>query len=157
MRKIILLVVLFSVWQLQSALCGELPAHKDSVDFDAEIQDMTVEIQNLQITFFADKGRYFQGIATPDTVGRIEENRKTFSKTKKPTDQNEDWADFGLPNKNLRAQWRVDVYDGPQGIGYVIITRIRYPNGKVFLRRLNVGPEEHKNTDNWIEEVSAEE
>lgn len=146
------IVILLIFWET-AALCGELPAHGNRSDFDAEVRDMIADIDSLQIGFLDTNGRYFQGIASPDTIGRINNNRQAFSRGKKPTDQTEDWEDFGLPNKNLRAQWRVDVYDGPRGIGYVIITRIRYPNGKVFLKRLNRGPEEHKNTDNWVEEI----
>jgi hypothetical protein len=69
----------------------------------------------------------------------------------RPTDQStplaELWVYSGLPME-LSWSFRVDTYDGEQGPGYVleISTTI---DGEVYLRSLNVGPENYR-TRNWF-------
>lgn len=57
------------------------------------------------------------------------------------------WYDAGinLPAA-MRTRVRVDVYDGPQGRGYVIIAELEQ-NGSIFARAINVGPEERRGHD----------
>lgn len=100
-----------------------------------------------QETFFAARGKYFQGLWTHS--GEVEQtdalNGDTVADrlTAHPTDQVQHWQDFignafdALP---LPARLRIDVYNGPQGWGWVATLRVLY-NGNIYERSRNVGPE----------------
>lgn len=102
-----------------------------------------------QDTFFANRGRYWQGLIThtvvpahttaadADTVA----DRLSF----KPTDQAQSWLDVlaELSGIAFPAALAVDVYDGTQGKGYVATIFVRY-NGTIYTRSKNVGPESYR-------------
>jgi len=46
----------------------------------------------------------------------------------------------------MYASVRVDVYDGPQGVGYVLVATM-VQRGEVWARRVNVGPETRRTRD----------
>ena len=106
-----------------------------------------------QETYRAAHGRYWQGLifhtvipeATTTKWGDLIPDRLTV----KPSDQAENWLDF-LPELEgiavAAALW-VDVYDGPQGHGFVANLAARY-NGTLYHRAQNRGPETWR-TQDW--------
>jgi len=88
------------------------------------------------------RGRFWQGIETP--AAPDDGAKKAADKTKKPTDQAEAWADVFKDHKTLPDNWpcalRVDVYDGPRGVGWVLTAA--YTKGvNRWSRSLHTGPE----------------
>lgn len=89
-------------------------------------------------------GRYFQGILTPTTPpddGAV----VNPDQTKKPTDQVERWLDVftganALPATNWPVSVSIDVYDGPDGKGWVVNV-IYTKGGETWSRSFNTGPE----------------
>jgi len=116
---------------------------------DDLFDDIDRQMTSLQDSYFSANGKYWQGIETPTTVPS-DGVSKTTDKTKKPTDQFEDWSDFGvtIPAK-LECSISVDVYDGPNGKGYCIIGKVN-ESGVLYARCKNVGPEKHREQD-WKE------
>jgi len=107
-----------------------------------------------QDTFFANRGKYFQGKWTHS--GEVEQtdalNGDTVpdNLTDSPTDQSQNWQDFignafdALP---LPARLRIDVYNGPLGHGWAATLQVRY-DGNVYERSRNSGPETWR-TEAW--------
>lgn len=95
------------------------------------------------------RGKYFQGLRVHDILPS-EGNETVPDRSKKPTDQIESWEDAGitLPS-TMPLSVRVDVYNGLQGWGFVVIGELEVGN-KVWRRAINVGPESYRNTDGWI-------
>jgi hypothetical protein len=94
--------------------------------------------------YFSQHGKYWQGILTPSTPP--DDGASVVADyTRKPTDQSESWADRfsgadSLP-ATLKAQIRVDTYDGPSGKGWTVTLRIT-KSGKTYARTWNFGPED---------------
>lgn len=44
------------------------------------------------------------------------------------------------------ANLHIDVYDGPSGLGYVLVVQAKF-NGQLWQREINVGPEDYRNSD----------
>ena len=89
-------------------------------------------------------GRYFQGILTPSTPP--DDGALTNPDlTKKPTDQIERWIDVftggnALPNNNWAISVSIDVYNSPQGWGWVV-NLVYTKGGETWARSFNTGPE----------------
>lgn len=110
-------------------------------------------VQARQEAYLAAHGHYWQGIrstilepnhTTADFADTIPDNMSS-----KPTDQVETWMDF-LPemnNTSIPAVFIMDVYQSPQGSGYVAHVLARY-NGTLYHRAQNVGPESFR-TQAW--------
>jgi hypothetical protein len=103
---------------------------------------------NRQNQYFANKGRYFQGIKTPVNIP-VDGAEEVPDGSLKPTDQAESWNDVSINwPASVPAQLICDVYDGPQGKGWTFSCRVRV-NSRVYIRTLNFGPEEYRQTQGW--------
>ncbi len=101
------------------------------------------------------RDEYWQGLeshATPpnhiDTVTILEPDQLATA----PTDQAESWHDAEFvetPVSKWPCSMRVDVYNGPQGVGFVLILSFTF-NGVLNVRAINEGPETHRE-HGWIE------
>lgn len=110
-------------------------------------------IVSRQDTFFANKGRYWQGLLTHLTLpvytnvtdgASIGNNMLVET-----TDNKESWQQLfpELLAVNLPAAVRCDVYNGPAGHGYAVTVYIRF-NSTIYSRTENVGPEMYR-TQTW--------
>lgn len=113
-----------------------------------------------QENFRTNQGRYWQGLPTHFTCP-AHSNSTDGSKTgdrlsESPDDQGQfstwlnvfpEWLSELLP-----ACVRVDVYDGPQGQGWVLTVEATH-NGTTYRRSQNVGPESFR-TQGWHEVLS---
>jgi hypothetical protein len=93
--------------------------------------------------YFEAHGRYWQGILTP-SMPPDDGADCAPDWTCKPTDQAESWADRfsgldALP-ATMKAQLRVDAYDGPLGTGWSVSLRFQKA-GKTYERTWAFGPE----------------
>ena len=107
-----------------------------------------------QDDYFVSHGRYFQGLWThtaeveQDEVDVLDEVPNNLDS--KPTDQTHTWRDAvgnafdALP---FPCRLRLDVYEGPQGHGWIAILEVLY-QGEVYVRSKQVGPETH-HTHDW--------
>lgn len=112
-------------------------------------------VQNRQDAYFQAHDRYWQGLRTH----AITPNHTTASfadsisdlLANHPTDQEDDWLDFlsEIENVAIPAIFVMDVYDGPEGQGYVGHVYAAH-NGTVYHRAQNVGPESYR-TQGWHE------
>ncbi len=100
----------------------------------------TDHIRPRQDAYFAAHGRYWQGLVTSSIPEDGAEAVADY--TSSPTDQAETWADiFGAAiGMSLPVALAVDVYEGPQGHGFVARVWIRY-DGTVYMRAQNHGLE----------------
>jgi hypothetical protein len=107
------------------------------------INDYTFKIfrhmRFVQKKWFEANGRFFQGKPTmaspPSHVmdGKIE---FAFGLT----DQVDDWRDIGYVDRLAPVELRCDMYEGPQGHGYIVTASVRV-NGEVWRNEMHVGPE----------------
>ena len=104
-------------------------------------------LANRQETYFAANGRYFQGLwthaAEVEQTDALDGGHAATELAAKPTDQPHNWRDFignALDAIPFPARMRIDVYDGPQGHGWVATLQVRY-KGKVYARAQQIGPE----------------
>lgn len=99
-----------------------------------------------QETFFANRGRYWQGLITHSTIPThtttVDGSSLADRLNSGPTDQNSTWANVfpeWLTDLFPAAVW-VDSYKGPLGYGWTLNVLARY-NGNLWRRIVNVGPE----------------
>ena len=116
------------------------------------------KIVRRQARYLARHGRYWQGVAAlaspPDDGARV-----AADWTRKPTDQQESWADVFVSDADgddrlpatVPARVRVDVYDGPRGKGWSLTVEIQ-KGGRTFARTWHVGPEDGREAP-WQEET----
>lgn len=119
----------------------------DSID--VQVEALIPEVQSRQTSFAASHdGKFYQGMRTPEPIPKDGEQR-TLDKTLHPSDQAENWIDFGL-TLPTQQKWAIDLvaYDGPDGKGYVLGAWVVEEN-KTKTRRWNFGPETGRNTA-WI-------
>jgi hypothetical protein len=102
-----------------------------------------------QDTYFANNGKFWQGIRCLDLGNLLDNPQNALNVvlemvpdlTRKPTDQATSWA---AANVNLGATipmaLQIDVYDGPEGKGYVGQVWAKW-NGTIYTRAQNHGPE----------------
>jgi len=105
-----------------------------------------------QATYFANHGRYWQGIRTPP---QIPEDGLTVNvdMNVRPTDQAESWNDLGfsLPAK-LEMSIEIYVHNGPLGHGYTGIVTASLL-GRTWQRARGFGA--HSFTFNWTEQADT--
>lgn len=98
-------------------------------------------VGDVQTTYLKSQKRYFQGIATAGDT------------TKKTLAPDPRYADVQLaPPSALTVQ--IDVYDGPQGRGYVVVGAGTDAGGQAWECRANVGPEVFRDSAGWQKVVS---
>lgn len=107
-------------------------------------------IRTRQETYFANHGRYWQGIAfssVPDDGALVTPNYNL-----KPTDQNSSWADAGV-NADLPAQVEAQIaihtYEAPGSVfGYFVVVRVS-KNGTTYRRTAQVEAGAVVTTGSW--------
>ena len=118
---------------------------RDAVD--ARLVTLWGNIQTRQATYLANNGRYWQGgwthsIApnTRNSDANPVETAPDTAESSKPDNEPAGWGSVpGFPNL-LAYRIRMDVYQGPDGWGYVGTIQVRH-NGNVYERAAQVGPE----------------
>jgi hypothetical protein len=121
---------------------------------DAGIAAAWPEIEAKQEAFFAQHGRYFQGLCThrvPPEDGQPAQADRLGSH---PNYQTETWLDVGYDPgaPGPRAALAIDQYVGPAGAGYVCKLSLLI-GGDYWVRRINNGPEADRSSDWQIEPV----
>jgi len=109
---------------------------------------------NKQEAYKTTNGHYFQGLWTHTTdleqTDALDGDTIPDNLASNPTDQPHDWRVLignifdTLP---LPARLRFDVYDGPQGKGWVACLQVKYKTD-IYQRCKQVGPETDR-THNW--------
>lgn len=108
-----------------------------------------------QENFRTNRGRYWQGLPTHLTCP-AHTNSTDGSKTGDRLEESPDDQGAFSTWLNVFPEWlsdllpacvRVDVYDGPQGEGWVLTIEATH-NGTLWRRSQNVGPEGHR-TQGW--------
>ena len=112
-----------------------------------------VELAGYQ-TDYADRhgGRYWQGIRTHPVLPK-DGNEIAPTKSRKPTDQAEDWSGVTLP-AGMPIAVEVHVHDGPEGTGYTVFGWIEIA-GRTWQRGVGVGA--HSATFDWTDVTPREE
>jgi hypothetical protein len=105
-------------------------------------------IASRQSVYFGSKGKYFQGIAThTDAALPADGTTQTPIKTVKPTDQTENWNDFGVTfASKIPCAVSITYYNGPSGKGYVTHYKLKV-GLEIWLRSVNTGPEAYRSHD----------
>lgn len=119
----------------------------------AELAVFDADVAMTQAAYFSRERRYAQCIATSSN-GPGDGGRKAPELTRAPTDQPNAWEAL-LQGSRMQSTWlstmRIDVYDGPQGKGYVVTSHYG-DGGRVFERAINHGPETYRSHD-WRQRV----
>lgn len=106
-------------------------------------------ITDKQAAFFASKqGKYYQGIWThTDAALPADGATATPVKTVKPTDQGENWNDFGMSfASKIPTAVAITFYNGPSGKGYVTHYKLKV-GLDIWMRSVNTGPETYRSHD----------
>lgn len=118
---------------------------------DANLAASLSAAVSLQNAYFAENGRYWQGVPTIDDPPADGETL-TPDTSRRPSDQLEDWVASGaaqlLPDQ-VQTRLSVDVYDGPAGAGWVVRMEFR-SEGVLYRKAVNVGPESSR-SHGWRE------
>jgi len=102
-------------------------------------------LNSRQNAYFVSHGKYFQGLIThsalPAQTTAATAVAAPDGLTFHHADRSETWQDF-LPeiNETLAGAIVIDVYDGPQGKGWIVTVYVRY-NGTTYRRIKSVGPD----------------
>lgn len=120
---------------------------------DTWLADKWPTITARQENYKSNRGNYWQGVRThtvvPAHTNGADGDTIPDRLEQEPSDAFSDW-------KNVFPEWdgvaipcalQCDVYESPQGKGYVATVFIRY-NGVLYSRSRNVGPESHR-TEAW--------
>ena len=91
------------------------------------------------------KGSYWQGLSTPTTIPN-DGNKTAPDKSRRPSDQLEDWSAITLP-ATTPISVGVDVHDGPKGRGYTVLGLIDIA-GLTWRKAVGIGA--HSVTHDWI-------
>jgi len=142
LKKIILVLALSVTAWAQTGL----PSHVNRLTFLREVRAVRDSIVAAQEKYHTKHGRYFQGLASDTLVRDLSLDLKRFNRVRRPTDQAADWVDFGLRDISVRGTYRVDVYQGPGGWGYVMTVSIK-ANDQIYSLSRNVGPEIWRDTN----------
>lgn len=156
MRRTLLAFLLFLAFALRPGPASHAQTDKPDpllAQLEADFLAYWPKLADFQAAYAGlHGGRYYQALdshTTPPTDGKLELPDKLQTG---PTDQAEKanllWAMAELPSK-LAYSVRVDVYDGPDGRGYVV-TLTADVGGRLWARAFNNGPER------WRDQAWAE-
>lgn len=103
--------------------------------------------RDTQDAWLTAKGQYFQGLGASKTLPSNGADAPTDNLAAHPTDQSEDWKAFQSSAQvpivvppAMPAQMIFNVYEGPQGWGWELVTEFLY-NGLLYRKVWNTGPE----------------
>jgi len=116
----------------------------------SEMEDVFLQLAGLEESYFAEYGKYFQGLPTKD-VTFSGESATSFDAELKPADQPKNWRDFGFNPGAALVSYAIDVYDGPAGKGYTLKASFER-NGVSYTFSRHNGPENERNisTNEWV-------
>ena len=117
---------------------------------DARLASLWPHIAARQNTYFANHGKYFQGIITPGALP-ADGQEITPDLTLRPHDQTQTWANANF-NLGVTIPMRIalDTYAGPLGPGWVGRVWVRV-QGRTWTRARGVGPHAGDYTRAWQE------
>ena len=98
------------------------------------------QIATYQAVFSSTKGGYWQGLKTGTAPKDGADEMPSV--TAVPTDQVEPWP-IDILASPMPMGLTVDVYDGPDGKGYVVRSEVQI-GADVYTMASNVGPEKHR-------------
>jgi hypothetical protein len=105
------------------------------------------QMRFVQEKWFNANGRFFQGKATmPSPPSVLTDGRVALESGL--TDQVDDWRDVGYVDQSAPVQLRADVYEGPQGHGYIVTAKMLVGR-QVWLNQMHVGPEQ-RNVQQYV-------
>ena len=115
---------------------------------DARIGASMETINSIQEGYRNDNGRYAQAMFTHSEAPEDENESSPDQLESHPTDQVSSWADLaqGVMPDTMLSRMKIDSYDGPRGQGYVIFLEKKI-NGQLYVKSINVGPEEERSKD----------
>jgi len=142
-------ILLFSV-----GIASAQTATPDFKSIDTVIDAYLPKFQSYEINYLDAKGRgYMQALwshSAPPADGAL---IAPDLLTSKPTDQAESFLDLWgaviIDQGKVPVRLRIDVYDGPDGRGYVIVVETIMA-GRTYTRSINTGGEAWREQD-WIE------
>lgn len=137
-----IILIWFVSLQAQTGLPAPWP---NRLTFYREVKAIRDSIVVHEDAYFKLHKKYFQGMKSDTLVRSIDSQLKRFDRTKRPIDQDTDWTSFGLSDVSVRGTYWVDVYDGPQGCGYVINVAIMYNDVTYYIAK-NYGKESWRDT-----------
>lgn len=108
--------------------------------------DLQTVLAPVQVNYLKANRGYWQGIRS-HVVTPKDGGKSAPDKTRKPTDQKENWTDVAvtLP-ASMEITATVNVYDGPNGKGYEMVGEIEI-GGRLWRRTVNVGLEKYRDGD----------
>lgn len=120
---------------------------------DTRLTALWPHIVARQTTFFANRGKYFQGVVTPAQLPADGEERAP-DLALHPHDQAQTWANanFNL-GATLPMRLALDTYSGPHAAGWIARVWVRVA-GRTWTRARGVGPHADEYTHSWREVVA---
>jgi hypothetical protein len=117
---------------------------------DAALSEHLAKLQSFESDYKADgKRNYFQTLISHSQVPADGQTLPPDKLAAGPTDQAGQLSDF-WSDAQLAAQlpyaFRTDVYDGPEGAGYVLTVQVKI-GGELWEKSTNVGPERWRDSD----------
>ena len=100
------------------------------------------QIGTYQAVFSSTKGGYWQGLKSSTTPKDGVDVLPLLAEIAIPTDQVEGWS-LDILSTPIPMSLTVDVYDGPEGKGYVVRSEVQI-GADVYTMASNVGPEKHR-------------
>jgi len=116
---------------------------------DQRIDELWPVLTKAQTEYFAMTGRYYQALWSHSTPPSIVSAKYPDGWYTHPTDQQYRWSDISIIKfEEMPYQMKIDVYDGPEGAGYVASYRFQEKD-YVCEKSRNTGPEALKGSD-WL-------
>ena len=110
---------------------------------DTELNILVSDLEQKQTQYVKENGTYWQGLRTQPSPPSKQEISNLGSKA----DNGKSWDDMEIQVPSLsRFSYRIDVYDGPSGKGYVLIIQTE-EDGKMYQKSINVGSETYRGRD----------
>lgn len=110
------------------------------------------DVQVIQDSYIQSNDGYAQALPIVSETPADGNTKAPDQTTSKPTDQAESWEDLAtdLPSEVMN-RIQIDVYDGPNGKGYVAVLRY-IVSGTLYRKDINYGPESYRDED-WQEVI----
>lgn len=122
------------------------PAELDGV-YNSFITNIYPDITAKQSAYYNNNGKYFQGVYTHSTVPTVGMPSSADRLGSKPTDQFDNWLDFGLLSLNTDYMITINTAAGPTGQGYTIKLTTKASDGNTYTYLVGVGA--HSETRGW--------
>ncbi len=160
----LILLALGLIWLPTGARAQISIEPRSLTEIDREQETWDRDVMTFEADYYRSRGRYYQMLwshtDTPDTT-LLTARTAPDNLVTRPTDQTETAVDLWTATRlplDTPYRFRVDVYEGPRGHGYVITLQTEV-NRQIWQKSINYGPETYRNTD-WhavIEEREAAE